>query len=1063
MTIEPKGMSPSAPLNLKETAERPGRRARLAELREADEEILAAPLLAAARLSHDEQAEIEGLAWKLVERTRRVGAAPHGLAAFLQEYDLTSEEGVILMCLAEALLRIPDTATADRFISDKVAGGDWAAHLGRSPSFLVNASTFGLVLTGRLRTLDHAVSRDPVKAVKRLVARAGEPILRQGVLQAVRLLGRQFILGRTIGEAMTRARKLEKEGALFSFDMLGEAARSAADAERYHKAYDDALDALAQRGAKDPQNIFTAPGISVKLSALHPRYEFAQRERILRELVPRLARLAEKAAHAGLNLTIDAEEAARLELMLDVFEVLARTPALSGWNGLGIVVQAYQKRAPAVIDLLAGLARATGRRLPVRLVKGAYWDTEIKRAQEQGLEHYPVFTRKIATDVAYLGAMKALLTEPELFHPQFATHNAHTMAAALTLSADAPSAELQRLHGMGDALFETAKALNVLDKPVRIYAPVGEHEHLLSYLVRRLLENGANSSFVHQLSDESLAISAIVADPARALARATPKAHPRIPRPRDIFGAERRAAKGYVLDSVEAARALQTQIDQALARRAEARPLVAGKAVDGDPRSLRDPADRRREVGTVIEATGRPIEDALASASGAARGWSEQGGAARADLLARAADLFEEEAPQLIGLCVREAGKTLPNAIGDVREAVDFLRYYAARAREHFADPLALPERAGERNTLRLDGRGVFACISPWNFPLAIFTGQVAAALAAGNAVIVKPAEQTPLVAYAATRLLHRTGVPADVLHLLPGAGETVGQALVSDPRIAGIAFTGSTDTARAINRRLAERPGPIIPFIAETGGLNAMIADSSALVEQVVDDAVSGAFDSAGQRCSATRVLFLQDEIADRVIALLGGAMAELKVGDPMRLDTDIGPVIDDAALKALEAHAARMMREAKPLAQTPLGPDTSDGFFFAPRAFEIERLSVLPGEVFGPILHVVRYRADRLHAVVDAINESGYGLTLGLHTRIDATLEAVRARARVGNLYVNRNQIGAVVGAQPFGGEGLSGTGPKAGGPHYLYRFATERTLSIDTSATGGNTDLYTLGEND
>ena len=895
--------------------------------------------------------------------------------------------------------------------------------------------------------------------MRRFANRAGEPVWRQAVTAAMRILAGQFVMGRTIEEALERARPAERHGYRHSFDMLGEAARTMADAERYRAAYAHAIAAIGKAAAGRPAT--EAPGISVKLSALHPRYEMAQRERVMRELLPTLLGLARHAKDAGIGFTIDAEEADRLELSLDLVEVLALAPELVGWDGLGLAVQAYQKRALPLIDWLTDLARRGNRRLMVRLVKGAYWDTEIKRAQERGLDTYPVFTRKVATDVSYLACAKRMLAAGAAFYPQFATHNAHTVAAILELAGDRKDWEFQRLHGMGEALYDEIVGPDKLDRPCRVYAPVGGHEELLAYLVRRLLENGANTSFVNRIVDERAPIEEIVADPVAQLERLEPKPHPKIPLPRDLFQPARRNSRGIDLAEPRALLELRDGMAAALRRPWTAAPIVGGTEQTAAETPVFDPSDRHRQIGTVISAAPDAIEQALARAARAAASWDRTPAEARAVILERAADLYEADRAALMGLIMREGGRTIPDALSEVREAADFLRYYAGRARADFAQPEPLPGPTGERNSIALRGRGVFACISPWNFPLAIFTGQVAAGLAGGNAVIAKPAEQTPLVAAAAVRHLLAAGIPGDVLHFLPGTGESVGARLVADPRIAGIAFTGSTETARAINQALAARPGPIVPFIAETGGQNAMIVDSSALAEQVVADVLTSAFDSAGQRCSALRLLYLQDDIADRLLKMLTGAMAELGIGDPAMLATDVGPVIDEAARDALEQHSARMARQGRLLYECTRPPGAEHGTFFAPRAFEIDSARRLDREVFGPILHVIRWRADRLDAVIDEIAATGYALTLGIHSRIDETVSHILARLGVGNSYVNRNMIGAVVGAQPFGGERLSGTGPKAGGPRYLHRFATERTISVDTTAAGGNASLLSLAE--
>jgi RHH-type proline utilization regulon transcriptional repressor/proline dehydrogenase/delta 1-pyrroline-5-carboxylate dehydrogenase len=1030
-------------------------RERMSALYLADEATTIDALIPRARLKPAERAQTESLASELVTRVR-AGRRRGGIDAFLSEYALSTQEGVVLMCLAEALLRVPDAETADRLIRDKIEQANWRDHLGQSPSLFVNASTWALLLTGRVVQLGGGDTDWPA-IFGRLVARSGEPLIRQAMTAAMRLLGGQFVLGRTIEEAIERGRPWAARGCRFSFDMLGEAAMTASDAERFAASYATAIAAAGQRPGQD-HGIFARDSISVKLSALHPRFEQHQRGRVMAELLPRLLALARAARAARVGLTLDAEEADRLDLQLDLLEALCASPDLAGWNGIGLAVQAYGKRAPAVLDWLAALAHERGRCIPVRLVKGAYWDSEIKRAQEQGLEGYPVFTRKAATDTSYLACARQLLANPAAFFPMFATHNAHTLAAVRAMAGDEAEYEFQRLHGMGEDLYDQVIGTEAPGLPCRIYAPVGAHEDLLAYLVRRLLENGANTSFVNRLADDEAPVEEIVADPVDAIARARPRAHPRIPLPVAIFPG-RRAARGVLLTDPARSAALLADIQRALATPIVACPMVAGRAQGGLSVAVRDPAAPNRIVGSVIMATPAHAAAAAAAARAGQPAWNRLGGEARAAILERAADLYEQNLALLTGLCVREAGKTVANGVSDVREAVDFLRYYAAGARAEFGAAHPLPGPTGERNELSLHGRGVFACISPWNFPVAIFTGQVAAALAAGNAVVAKPAEQTPLTACVATRLLHEAGVPAEVLHFLPGDGPSVGGALAADLRVAGVAFTGSTDVARLIHRQLASREGPIATLIAETGGLNAMIADSTALPEQLVRDVISSAFDSAGQRCSALRVLFVQQDISARVLELLTGAMAEIRLGDPLALDTDVGPVIDADALAVLRAHEARMEREGRLIARAPLPDAATGGHFFAPVAFEIDAIGRLEREVFGPILHVVRYAADRLDAVCEAINATGYGLTLGVHSRIQETADFVRARVRVGNLYVNRNQIGAVVGAQPFGGEGLSGTGPKAGGPHYLPRFAVERVACINTTAAGGNASLLSM----
>jgi len=1024
----------------------------------ADEEKLSDELIARARLSPAEGAATEALATDLVRRIRAARDKRSAVDAFTQEYALSSEEGVVLMCLAESLLRVPDAATADRLIRDKIKDGDWESHLNRSHSLFVNASTWALMLSGRVVTLDEAAKWDFRGIWKRLVTRSGEPVIRQAITYAMRILGRQFVLGRTIGEALRNGRAQMEQGYRYSFDMLGEAAYTAADAARYYDSYCQALAAIAADRPDPRVSIFERPSISVKLSALHPRYEWIKHARIVTELLPKLVALAAQAREANLAFTIDAEESERLDLMLDVFEAMGAAPELRGWNGLGLAVQGYQKRALPVIAWLADLAKRQDRRIPVRLVKGAYWDTEIKRAQEMGLSEYPVFTRKVGTDTSYLAAARAMLAQRDIIFPQFATHNAHTLSAIQVFAGDNPDFEFQRLHGMGEALYELYREVK---KPspsgpgIRIYAPVGTHEDLLAYLVRRLLENGANTSFVNRLADDDAPISEIVADPVEQLARSYPRRSARIPKPADMLP-DRKNSAGFVWADPQISTPEIAQMQAAIAKPVRVAPLVSGKFRSGSVKQVRDPSDRRRVVGEVIEANETDARDALAAAHRAQEGWNRLGGDGRAKILERAADLFEADNARLMALAVREGGKTLPNALGEVRETVDYLRYYASRARALFEEPIKLPGPTGEENELSLHGRGVFACISPWNFPLAIFTGQVAGGLAAGNAVLAKPAEPTPLIAAAAIDLLHRAGVPQDVLHFIPGRGSMLGKAIFPDPRLAGVALTGSTEAAWAINRSLAAREGPLAQIVAETGGMNAMIVDSTALPEQVTRDVIASAFDSAGQRCSALRVLFLQADVADRMLELILGAMDELRLGDPFLLETDIGPVIDESAREGLDAHAVRMSREAKLLRKLTLGPEHEHGVFFPPHIFEIPSIDILKREVFGPILHVVRYSGDRLGEVCAAINATGYGLTLGVHSRIEEMAEFVRAHVRAGNTYVNRNQIGAVVGVQPFGGEGLSGTGPKAGGPHYLLRFALERTFTVNTTASGGNAAL-------
>ncbi len=1034
-------------------------RAEIADWHRRDETQAVEALLDAAHLQQASLDRIAEHARTLVGEVRRHRLGKGGIDAFMQEYELSSQEGVVLMCLAEALLRIPDQETADALIRDKLGPADWEKHVGNSDSVFVNASTWALMLTGRVVSL-HDYREQSLKSVLgRLVNRVGEPMIRQSVTQGMRILGRQFVMGRTIEEALARASADEKRGYRHSFDMLGEAAHTAADAKRYLDAYHGAIATIGKHSAG--RGPIDSSGISVKLSALHPRYEFAQRGRALAELVPRLMALATHAREVDIGFTVDAEEADRLELSLDVIARVFSDDALKGWEGFGLALQAYQKRAYPAVDWLAELARSNGRRLMLRLTKGAYWDTEIKRAQEGGHDGYTVFTRKAATDVSYIACARRILCHADAFFPQFATHNAHTLATIVEMAGPLRDYEFQRLHGMGEALYGQIVAAGGQALPCRIYAPVGSHEDLLPYLVRRLLENGANTSFVNRIVDERAPIDDIIADPLEKMRGLAVKPHPHIPTPPDIYQPERRNSRGIDVSDPRELMALDADMGRALEREWRAAPMVDGETQQGVAQPVLDPANRQRQVGCVVTADASLVETAMAVAASAAPAWDAGGAEDRALALERTAELMERDMPVLMALAVREAGKTVPDAIAEVREAVDFCRYYAVRCRQDFAAPASLPGPTGERNELSLHGRGVFVCISPWNFPLAIFTGQVTAALAAGNAVVAKPAEQTPLIAHKAVTLMHEAGVPGQALQLLPGDGETVGAPLVNHPLVGGVAFTGSTETAHAIHKALANKSGPIVPLIAETGGQNTMIVDSSALPEQVVSDAIASAFQSAGQRCSALRVLYLQSDIADKTIEMLIGAMAELVIGDPARLCTDVGPVIDVAALEMLEAHAARMAKESRLIYECTLGSECAAGTFFAPRAFEIESIAQLEREVFGPVLHVLRYRADELDAVIDDINATGYGLTVGLHSRIDTTIDHIHARLKVGNTYVNRNQIGAVVGVQPFGGEGFSGTGPKAGGPRYLHRFATERSLSVNTTAQGGNASLMSLDE--
>ncbi|MFL0354868.1 bifunctional proline dehydrogenase/L-glutamate gamma-semialdehyde dehydrogenase PutA [Erythrobacter sp. GH1-10] len=987
------------------------------------------------------------------------GARSHkasGIDAFLQQYGLDTDEGIALMCLAEALLRVPDEDTADALIRDKIGEIDWGEHLGESTSTFVNAATFSLMLTGEVleRPEDH--QKGMRRALKGTMNRLGEPVIRKATLQAMRILGGQFVFGRTIGEALKRAKPERAKGLTHSFDMLGEAAMTFADAKRYADAYEGAIDRLADEAQG---GIGPSPGISVKLSALHPKYTYLHAEEARHDIVPIVKRLAMKARDANIHFTLDAEEAERLEVSLDIIETLVGDDELftredgSRWDGFGLAIQAYQKRGLPLCDWAAKLARRHNRKLFVRLVKGAYWDSEIKISQVGGYTDYPVFTRKIATDVSYLACAARLFEHDDVIHPAFATHNAYTVAVVKEMAQGRPF-EFQRLHGMGEEVFDALRKLEGNDPtPVRIYAPVGGHKELLAYLVRRLLENGANTSFVNRMGDADIPAEDLVGDPVEELAALEPRRNPSIPLPKDILG-ERVNSAGVDLSDPLMLAGLQARLAELAKIDWHAGPTFPAETA-GETAPITMPHDLSVKVGTRRDATAEEVDAAFARAVMIQPGWDALGGERRALLLEEAANLFEEHTEEFLSLCQREAGKTLLDGVAEVREAVDFLRYYAQEARRQFGGPIQLPGPTGEDNTLRMHGRGVFATISPWNFPLAIFTGMASAALAAGNAVVTKPAEQTPLIAALAVKLMHEAGIPPEALQLLPGAGE-VGQLITSDPRLAGVAFTGSTETAQIINRTLAGRDGPIATLIAETGGQNAMIVDSSALPEQVVRDVLASAFQSAGQRCSALRVLYLQDDVADEMLEMIRGGFEALHVGDPAILSTDVGPVIDPDAQAALERHVARSDASGRPLTRCFIPEETRKGCFVAPTIIEVDSILDLNRENFGPVLHVARFDADDLGKVVEDINATGYGLTLGLHSRIAATRRFVQARARVGNFYVNRNQIGAIVESQPFGGEGLSGTGPKAGGPNYLARFATERVTCIDTTAAGGNASL-------
>jgi RHH-type transcriptional regulator, proline utilization regulon repressor / proline dehydrogenase / delta 1-pyrroline-5-carboxylate dehydrogenase len=1008
-----------------------------------DDCVIAAGLLETADLRAQRDQRIDRMATRLIEAIRSTDDRLGGVEDMLREFALSTKEGLALMVLAEALLRVPDTRTADQFIEDRLGQGDFVHHETKSSAFLVNASAWALGMSARVI----APGETQQGTIGRLAKRLGVPAVRAATRQAMRLMGSHFVLGETIEAALARAQSATAPR--YSFDMLGEGARTAADAERYFKSYASAIEAIGR--AADDQPLPDRPGISVKLSALHPRFEAVSHRRVMTELVPRLTDLARRAKAYDLNFTVDAEEADRLELSLEVIAAALSDASLKGWDGFGLAIQAYQKRADAVIDYVDDMARTLDRRMMVRLVKGAYWDTEIKRAQERGLADYPVFTRKAMTDLNYLAcAQKLLALRPRIF-PQFATHNALTVATILELADGNGGFEFQRLHGMGEALYAQLSE----DRPTlayRTYAPVGSHRDLLAYLVRRLLENGANSSFVALAADDAVPVATLLRRPADIIGAAANARHPNIRLPCDLYQPQRQNSRGIEFGE----RAALSELLSAIA--AETAPVAAasvinGKTMSGAARQVVSPIDRTTLVGSVIDSTPGNANEAISAAREGFKTWSRTRAETRAEILEKAADLLERRRAHFIALLQREGGKTLDDALSEVREAADFCRYYAAEGRELFGTGETMPGPTGESNSLRLRGRGVFIAISPWNFPLAIFLGQITAALMAGNAVVAKPAEQTPLIAAEAIRLLQEAGVPTSALHLVPGDGN-IGAALVGHADVAGVVFTGSTEVARAINRTLAARDGPIVPLIAETGGINAMIVDATALPEQVADDVVTSAFRSAGQRCSALRLLFVQDAVADRMIEMISGAARELGIGDPRDPATHIGPVIDAEAKQRLEMHIARMKKQAREhFAGTAPG-----GNYVAPHIFELSDADQLSEEVFGPILHVVRYPADRLDRVLQSIEQSGYGLTLGIHSRIDDTIEEVIDRLSVGNVYVNRNMIGAVVGVQPFGGHGLSGTGPKAGGPHYLARFATEQTVTINTAAAGGNAALVT-----
>lgn len=1021
----------------------------------ADEQAVIEALIQTIKMPSSQVADAQAFASHLIQSIRLRLSKTSGLHALLSYYDLSSQEGIVLMCLAEALLRIPDDATVDALIADKLASGQWHEHLGKSESLFVNASTWALLLTGRLLKPKELNNQASETFLAGLASRMEEPVLRAAIRHAMRVIAEQYVMGSTISAAISRSSEPENRVNRYSFDMLGEAALTESDALRYLQAYSDAIELIGK--SVDPElSLMQRPGISIKLSALFPRYEFSKQALAVEVLTQRLLALAVAARQAGISLTVDAEEAERLVLSLRIFAKVFAEPALSGWGGLGLALQAYQKRALPMLEFLNELAERGGKQIPVRLVKGAYWDTEIKRAQQQGLKDYPVFTRKNNTDVSYLACANYLLGHSDNLYPQFATHNAYTVAAILQLGRGCDY-EFQRLHGMGEELYAELFESLAADVSCRVYAPVGAHKDLLPYLVRRLLENGANTSFVNQLAHPDQPIEELVADPIeKAKTSREPLRHANIPLPAGLFGGDRNNSKGINFNDEREVGTLLEQLDAHSNVSFHAMPVIAGKQISGERRPVMEPANQAVLVGHSEFFTNEQSCELKRAVEIAHNGWPEWRDIAvcdRVSILQRAADLLELHQPELISLCVREAGKTLPDSQAEIREAIDFLRYYGHTALALFAEPRVLPGFTGESNELHLRGRGVFVCISPWNFPVAIFCGQIAAALVTGNSVLAKPASATCLVAARVTQLLYEAGVPDTVLQFLPCKAHQFSEVILTDERIAGVAFTGSTQAAQKINQVLASRNGPIAALIAETGGQNALLADSSALPEQLVLDVLASAFDSVGQRCSALRVLYVQDEIAMRVIELIKGAMDQLEIGSPSELQTDVGPVISAEAKEVLDAHIASWRERGALLHQCELPAACQSGHFVAPTLIEIEAIAQLQGECFGPILHVIRFESARMEQVLDEINATHYGLTFGLHSRIEQRVEAVCERIEAGNLYINRDTVGAVVGMQPFGGRGLSGTGPKAGGPHYLQRFVTEQTVTVNTAAAGGN----------
>lgn len=1024
-----------------------------------DENACLKDLIQAAYFNDKALNHIEQVAYALVKSMRENLNKQSKIDTLLRQYDLSTEEGIALMCLAESLLRIPDKSTIDKLISDKLSTIDWKKTLNRDNTFFANAATWSLLLTGKIYAPNLNQQQNFLHSIKRSISKIGSTMVRPIILQMMKAIGKQFVMGEDIASALKRAKEWEKLGYTFSYDMLGESARTKEDADFYFKKYDEAIDAIGKEATLgSPEK---NPGLSVKLSALHPRYEFAKRDEVLKELTPRFLILVQKAKNYQINLNIDAEEADRLDLSLDIFERIFKDPSLEGWEGFGLTIQAYQKRAFFVIDWLANLSKSYKRRIMVRLVKGAYWDSEIKLTQMQGLNDYPVFTRKNSTDVCFIACAKKLIADPTVFYPQFGTHNAYSVAAVLEMTSKQNTFEFQGLHGMCRPLYDQVVDKTNYALPCRIYAPVGTHKDLLGYLVRRLLENGANNSFINQLADPNIPIEKIIDNPVARINSFTEKSHPRIPKPKNIYFKWQNSA-GVDLSNTNVLYDFKSKLDTTANKKYVVGPIINGKMMtDSTHQTSPSPADFNDVLGQWCITTDKHYEKALQSADKAKKDWASRPIDDRAKIFEKAADLFQAAMPELTSLLVREGGKCITDSIAEIREVIDYCRYYAYRGRLDLS-PVLLPGPTGEENQLFLHPRGIILCISPWNFPLAIFIGQVIAALVTGNAVIAKPAEQTPIVAAKAIQILHQAGVPPSILQLLLGPGSVLGAKLVNDLRIDGVMFTGSTETARSIAISLANREGPIVPFIAETGGQNAMIVDSSALPEQTILDIAQSAFNSAGQRCSALRVLFIQEEIAPRLLKMLSGYMDELKMGLPQYLSTDIGPVIDQPSFNMLKDHAAKMNDIGKLLGEVKL-PLHVSGHYFAPKMYEINHLSLLKREVFGPILHVIRYKSENLDKVMAEIINTGYGLTLGIHSRIETSSQYIAQNMPVGNIYINRNMIGAVVGVQPFGGERLSGTGPKAGGPHYLSRLCVERAVSTNTTAVGGNARLISLLEED